>query len=48
MQHPTKKLGVKGIVVSDWTFEFDDEAMYRLRLQLWEQYILLVTTLCDG
>jgi hypothetical protein len=29
--------GVKGIAAPDWTFGDGDEAMYRLRLQLWEQ-----------
>ena len=36
VQLPKEMSGVKGITASDWTSGAGDEAMYRLRLQLWE------------
>jgi hypothetical protein len=37
VQHPKEISGVKGITATGWTPVVGDEAMYRLRLQLWEQ-----------
>ena len=39
VQHLTETLRVKGLIVPDWISGFGDDAMYRLRLQLWEHSI---------
>ena len=37
VQLPKEMSGAKGITALVWTTGVGDEAMYRLRLQLWEQ-----------